>query len=957
MSLIKFKKIIAQVLILAIMLTNVNVNAVMNDATYGGTQENSVTTNIDESQGSEEEGQVDEIDIINNTEEKTNINVEETIEKSIEETTEEVLEQDLEKATEEVENLTENVVENEEVLEGEKYSVKQVVMPISMARTVDEKANELEFQLKMEGASTLSLLEPKTDAPFEIALAYSDGSYTYVKTAESLESAIEEIETLPVTYSDEEIIPVVVGRSGQVAYATNSMGRIWKHIDGKPYGASNKNTNVYSDSSLRNAFTYVNHSYVDDVPIIADSGNSAQVLISGYQGWVNKNTSASEYDLVIVPINQAVNPSYYFVENGEFKHFISSNLTGSGGYAISIGKAPSYLQEGVKYLSYDGLYFYDGSNIQNGLNNLMNDYKRGTRGNAVNAGNPHYTYYKYLPFRSKTVYSADELNRFINENTDASSKLRGIGGALKDAEQKYGVNAILTLGVAINESGWGTSAISQNKNNLFGIKAFDSNVDGASSFASPSDSVYEFAKNYISSGYADPSDWRYFGGFLGNKKHGANIKYASDPFWGEKASQHTFTVDRYLSKSVNSLRDTDAHQIAMATSSNTVMKADGSLLYNTNKNNVETPFVVAKKGKVTVGGQSTYEIYPERNTPVSTGKYHGSYDWYDKGYVLDANVVFLNKAKDMVATPPWIDVKGGLDRYETAVELSKSQFDKSETVVIANGRALADGLTATPIATHYNAPLLLVRDNLVPSYTRNEITRLGAKNVIIIGGTTVVSAGVEQELRNIGVKSITRLGGSTRYDTSLEVAKYIDGNLYDVSNIFIAAGFGEADAMSIAPVAGRDRMPIILVKKNEVNRDIYSWLGSKSIDNAYFIGGPTVIDDNILREINTVTTKNVMGNRIGGINRAETNALVISKFYGNTDSVYITKAFTLVDALAAGPVAALSGYPIILAGNDLTGPQKDVLGQRTASRIIQAGHGVPTKAINTLKECLEILEY
>ncbi|NKF07439.1 cell wall-binding repeat-containing protein [Clostridium gasigenes] len=737
----------------------------------------------------------------------------------------------------------------------------------------------------------------------------------------------------------------------------NTMARILKHVNGSAYGGSDKNTNLYSDAGLTNAITYVNHSYVDDAPIIADSGRSAQIVVSGYQGWINKDTSASEYDMIVVPVSKAVNPSYYYSENGELKHYISSNLTGSGGYSISIGRAPTYLQAGVKYLSYDGVYFYDGSNIQNGLNNLINDYKRGGRGNAINAGNPQYTYYNYLPFRSKTVYSADELNRFIDNNTAGDSKLRGIGGALKDAEQKYGVNAILTLGVAMNESGKGMSAISQSKNNLFGIKAFDSDVSGASSFASPSESVYEFAKNYISRGYADPADWRYFGGFLGNKKHGSNVKYASDPFWGEKAAQHTFAVEKYLSGSVNSLRDTDVQQIAMTTSSNKIMNGNGGFLYNSNKNNIETPFVVAKKGKVSVAGQSSYEIYSERNTDVSSGKYEGSYDWQNRGYVSDANVKFLNKARDMIVYQPPVDVKGGIDRYATAVELSKGQFEKNETVVIVNGLALVDGLTSTPVASHYNSPLLLVEKNSIPAVTSDELRRLGTKNVIIVGGANVVSATVEQQLRNIGINSITRLQGDDRYDTSLEVAKYIDSNLYDVSNIVVATGLGQADAMSIAPVAGRDKMPILLTRKDEVPSNIYDWLSREGIDNGYIIGGTTVVSDNVLNKINSITAKNVMGNRLGGKNRAETNAMVINRFYGNTEGVYITKEITLVDALAAGPIAAITGNPIVLAGNDLSGEQKDVLSQKKIKRIIQAGYGVPATAVNTLKQCLETLEY
>ena len=48
----------------------------------------------------------------------------------------------------------------------------------------------------------------------------------------------------------------------------------------------------------------------------------------------------------------------------------------------------------------------------------------------------------------------------------------------------------------------------------------------------------------MSRGYLDPEDWRYFGGFLGNKGSGLNVKYASDPYWGEKAANVAYTLDK-----------------------------------------------------------------------------------------------------------------------------------------------------------------------------------------------------------------------------------------------------------------------------------------------------------------------------------------------------------------------------------------------------------------------------
>ena len=48
----------------------------------------------------------------------------------------------------------------------------------------------------------------------------------------------------------------------------------------------------------------------------------------------------------------------------------------------------------------------------------------------------------------------------------------------------------------------------------------------------------------MSGRYLNPNDWRYFGGFLGNKASGINVKYASDPYWGEKAANIAWTLDR-----------------------------------------------------------------------------------------------------------------------------------------------------------------------------------------------------------------------------------------------------------------------------------------------------------------------------------------------------------------------------------------------------------------------------
>lgn len=598
---------------------------------------------------------------------------------------------------------------SEEELIGEKYEVKKDSSADYLPRL--EVYEEESFNLKQQSFLNMQdteKLEKKTDADYEIALAHEDGTYSFIGSAENFEEAMDKVETIeeevlnevvadPMStasksfkvqalgeinkssYSSIDVnnviasyvsseanngaVPVILNSTGNVVYSTKSMGRILKHIDGKIYPYFDKNTDLYSDASLTKVFNYINQGYVDDVPIIEDKGTSAKILVSGYTGWINKNEGSGNYDMIVVPLNQVTNPSYYISENGVLKHFITSDLKGTPGFGttITIGKAPSYLKNGVRYLSYDGHYFYNGTNIEQGLDKLIGDLQKNTHGNAVNANNPYYNYFNYLPFRSKTNYTSAQLDSFINAKTEANSKLRGTGAAFIAAQNKYGVNALLALGVAINESNWGRSSIAQSKNNIFGLNAIDSNPgQAADSFAKVADSINDFAKNYISRGYADPADWRYYGGFLGNKAHGANIKYASDPYWGEKASQYAFLADYHLSgNNLNNLQDNDYYQLAIYTSANTVKSSNGTLLYKVIDNYNEYAAYVGTPVIINSKNGSSYEIYPERNTPVNNGgyanKYHGNYNFEDKGYISVNGVQFINEP---IQVGKWISKDG-----------------------------------------------------------------------------------------------------------------------------------------------------------------------------------------------------------------------------------------------------------------------------------------------------------
>ena len=262
-------------------------------------------------------------------------------------------------------------------------------------------------------------------------------------------------------------------------------------------------------------------------------------MLSGVTGTV----SASEVELVDYSA-VADNVSYYTVSSGRLLHYISQNLETAPASAINNGTAPSYLNEGGKYYSYDGHYFYTDYSV------MLTDYQQGTNGaSAVNAGNPFNNYFQFLDMNLSTSYTGDELDSMLsaamtNAGVDpASSKLTGTGNSFVKYQNTYSVNALLSLGIAINESAWGRSNICLTKNNIFGLNAVDSSPGDAYAFSSIDDFICEFMNYQMANAYLKDGQWSNHGEYIGNKGGGINVSYASDPYWGEKAAAHAWNLD------------------------------------------------------------------------------------------------------------------------------------------------------------------------------------------------------------------------------------------------------------------------------------------------------------------------------------------------------------------------------------------------------------------------------
>ena len=298
----------------------------------------------------------------------------------------------------------------------------------------------------------------------------------------------------------------------------------------------------------------------------------------------------------------------------------------------------------------------------------------------------------------------------------------------------------------------------------------------------------------------------------------------------------------------------------------------------------------------------------------------------------------------------------GSDRYETAVKISKEGWKNgSDKVVIINGDVSIDGIISTPLATTYNAPILLVEKNNVPNSVKSELKRLNPKDIIIIGDENAISKTTANQIKSTVNASQTRLKGSNRYETSLLIAKEIDKN-HDVEKVYITnANGGEVDALTIAAKAGQDKQPIILTDKDSITDNTYKWLKSEDLQNAYFIGGPQMISTNVINKVNDITKDNVTNNRVYGADRHETNANVIKKFYTDDEleAVLVAKSDVLVDALAAGPLAANLKSPILITPKTyVSAYHKENLEAKSANKVYKIGGGLTSKVMSSIASSL-----
>ena len=265
--------------------------------------------------------------------------------------------------------------------------------------------------------------------------------------------------------------------------------------------------------------------------------------------------------------------------------------------------------------------------------------------------------------------------------------------------------------------------------------------------------------------------------------------------------------------------------------------------------------------------------------------------------------------------PPEVDRIAGDNRYETAAKIAReyAPFTPGEGVVyVATGQGFADALSAAAAAAYLDAPLLLTAPTSLPSVIKTEIVRLKPQTIIIVGGTSVVSTGVENALKKLA-PTVERQAGSDRYTTSRIVSREAfeaDG----ATTAFVATGSGFADALAAASAAGSMGAPVVLVdgSSSRVPSATRTLLADLGVTDVYVAGGTAVVSSSILSTLRGYGFID-SATRLAGSDRYTTSMAITEEIFPGTNGAgYFAVGTGYADALAGAALAGGRGEPLYI---------------------------------------------
>lgn len=299
-------------------------------------------------------------------------------------------------------------------------------------------------------------------------------------------------------------------------------------------------------------------------------------------------------------------------------------------------------------------------------------------------------------------------------------------------------------------------------------------------------------------------------------------------------------------------------------------------------------------------------------------------------------LVLVSPATAQAPGEAQVERLAGPDRVATALAVSRHAFaGGAPAVVLARADAYPDALAGAPLAAVLRAPILLTAPDRLSPGVADEIRRLGARRVVLLGGPSALSGEVGRAAA-ASAGEIVRYAGSDRFDTARVIAEAVldasgDGEVYVALGAHPDPAKGWPDAVALSALAAARRRPVLLTGGGELAPAVTDLLRARTPDRITVVGGPAAIGDDLLQPLRGIAPVE----RIAGADRYATSVAIAERALADGvdgRQVWLATGRAHADALTGGAAAAATGGVLLLVDADSwsTSPVRAFLSARAA---------------------------
>lgn len=279
--------------------------------------------------------------------------------------------------------------------------------------------------------------------------------------------------------------------------------------------------------------------------------------------------------------------------------------------------------------------------------------------------------------------------------------------------------------------------------------------------------------------------------------------------------------------------------------------------------------------------------------------------------------------QDVLESGTTVERVAGENRIETAVEVSQELFEASDAVVLARSDLYPDALTGGPFAHEVDAPLLLTLPDRLVDVTADEIERLGASTVYLLGEHRALSEEVRSQVGALdAVDTVERIGGEHRFHTAQLIAEELldESGKERFERVYLSEGQHEdpqrgwPDAIAVSALASYQTEPILLTMRDRLFDHTVDAVRDVDAGLVDVVGGEAAISPAVVGELAERTGVSTR-RELAGEDRYHTSVRIADRSVAvgmDPARLWLATGDNWPDGLVGGPTVAKDGGVLLL---------------------------------------------